>query len=56
MALLPSCCALASAPKPANQTCCAGGVTLSEALALAWVLWEVSFDEAMVHFLNRTPL
>jgi hypothetical protein len=44
------------APKPANQTCWAGGVVLSGG-AKAFVLLRVeSFDLAMVHFLNKMPL
>ena len=44
------------APKPASQTCWAGGVLLS-CCAVALVLLRVeSFDLAMVHFLNKVSL
>jgi hypothetical protein len=44
------------APKPANQTCWAGGVVLSCGAVVLFLLRVVSFDLAMVHFLNKVSL
>jgi hypothetical protein len=44
------------APKPASQTCWAGGVGLSCGAEALVLLRVVSFDLAMVHFLNKVPL